>query len=126
MGLMAQFVDRLGVMYGGKLIEEGDTRETFRTPRHPYTQILIDSLPSFDEEPRLVKTSGAAAFAARAAARLRLPPALPEAIRPVRQRRAAYSRRSTASSASPACSTNRRGPDQASPVAARQAVESVS
>jgi peptide/nickel transport system ATP-binding protein len=58
MGLMAQFVDRLGVMYGGKLVEEGDTRETFRTPRHPYTQILIDSLPSFDEEPRLVKTSG--------------------------------------------------------------------
>lgn len=58
MGLMAQFVDRLGVMYGGKLVEEGDTHETFRTPRHPYTQILIDSLPSFDEEPRLVKTSG--------------------------------------------------------------------
>jgi len=58
MGLMAQFVDRLGVMYGGKLVEEGQTRETFRTPRHPYTQILIDSLPSFDEEPKLVKSLG--------------------------------------------------------------------
>jgi peptide/nickel transport system ATP-binding protein len=58
MGLMAQFVDRLGVMYGGKLVEDGETHETFRAPRHPYTQILIDSLPSFDEEPRLVKTSG--------------------------------------------------------------------
>jgi peptide/nickel transport system ATP-binding protein len=58
MGLMAQFVDRLGVMYGGKLVEDGETKEAFRAPRHPYTQILIDSLPSFDEEPRLVKTMG--------------------------------------------------------------------
>ncbi len=58
MGLMAQFVDRLGVMYGGKLVEDGETKEAFRSPQHPYTQVLIDSLPSFDEEPRLVKIPG--------------------------------------------------------------------
>jgi oligopeptide/dipeptide ABC transporter ATP-binding protein len=58
MGLMAQFVDRLGVMYGGKLVEDGETKDAFSTPRHPYTQVLIDSLPSFDEEPRLVKIPG--------------------------------------------------------------------
>ncbi len=60
MGLMAQFVDRLGVMYGGKLVENGVTNATFAGPLHPYTSVLIDSLPSFDEEPRLVKIAGAA------------------------------------------------------------------
>jgi oligopeptide/dipeptide ABC transporter ATP-binding protein len=58
MGLMAQFVDRLGVMYGGKLVEDGATRETFKEPLHPYTSILIDSLPSFDQESRLIKVPG--------------------------------------------------------------------
>lgn len=46
MGLMAQFVDRLGVMYGGKLVEIGPVADVFREPLHPYTQLLIASLPS--------------------------------------------------------------------------------
>ena len=46
MGLMAQFVDRLGVMYGGKLVEIGPVGDVFREPLHPYTQLLIASLPS--------------------------------------------------------------------------------
>jgi peptide/nickel transport system ATP-binding protein len=46
MGLMAQFVQRLGVMYAGRLMEVAPVREIFRRPRHPYTQMLISSLPS--------------------------------------------------------------------------------
>jgi peptide/nickel transport system ATP-binding protein len=46
MGLMAQFVQRLGVMYAGRLLEISPVREIFRRPRHPYTQLLISSLPS--------------------------------------------------------------------------------
>ena len=46
MGLMAQFVERLGVMYAGRLMEVSPVREIFRQPRHPYTQLLISSLPS--------------------------------------------------------------------------------
>jgi oligopeptide/dipeptide ABC transporter ATP-binding protein len=46
MGLMAQFVDRLGVMYGGKLVEVGTVEEIFTDPKHPYTQLLISSIPS--------------------------------------------------------------------------------
>jgi peptide/nickel transport system ATP-binding protein len=46
MGLMAQFVDRVGVMYGGKLVEVGPVRAIFKDPQHPYTQLLIKSLPN--------------------------------------------------------------------------------
>ncbi len=46
MGLMAQFVERLGVMYAGRLMEVSPVREIFNHPRHPYTQLLIQSLPS--------------------------------------------------------------------------------
>ena len=46
MGLMAQFVERLGVMYAGHLMEVSPMREIYHNPRHPYTQLLITSLPS--------------------------------------------------------------------------------
>jgi peptide/nickel transport system ATP-binding protein len=53
MGLMAKFVDRLGVMYGGKLVEVGPVRDIFLEPKHPYTQLLISSLPSLEEKSTL-------------------------------------------------------------------------
>jgi peptide/nickel transport system ATP-binding protein len=50
MGLMAQFVDRLGVMYAGRLVEIAPIREIITAPKHPYTQMLIASLPSLDRK----------------------------------------------------------------------------
>jgi peptide/nickel transport system ATP-binding protein len=50
MGLMAQFVDRLGVMYAGKLVEISPVRDVFTRPLHPYTRMLIASLPSFERK----------------------------------------------------------------------------
>ena len=50
MGLMAQFVDRLGVMYAGHLVEVAPVRDLFRKPLHPYTQLLIASLPSLERK----------------------------------------------------------------------------
>jgi oligopeptide/dipeptide ABC transporter ATP-binding protein len=50
MGLMAQFVDRLGVMYAGKLVEVSPVRDIFTQPLHPYTRMLIASLPSLDHK----------------------------------------------------------------------------
>jgi peptide/nickel transport system ATP-binding protein len=41
----ANLCDRLGIMYAGRLVEEGPVREMFRAPRHPYTRHLIASLP---------------------------------------------------------------------------------
>jgi peptide/nickel transport system ATP-binding protein len=50
MGLMAQFVHRLGVMYAGRLVEVSPVEEIFAEPLHPYTQLLIASLPSLEEK----------------------------------------------------------------------------
>jgi len=49
-GLMAQFVGRLGVMYAGKLVEVSPVPGVFTQPRHPYTQLLISSLPSLEQK----------------------------------------------------------------------------
>lgn len=53
MGLMAQSVDRLGVMYAGALVELAPIRTIFRNPMHPYTQLLIGSLPSMTHKEAL-------------------------------------------------------------------------
>ena len=50
MGLMAQFVGRMAVMYAGRLVELGAVREIFTEPLHPYTQLLISSLPVLDNK----------------------------------------------------------------------------
>lgn len=48
MGLMAQFVDRVGIMYAGRLVELGPVEDIFEKPQHPYTQLLIGTLPSLE------------------------------------------------------------------------------
>jgi peptide/nickel transport system ATP-binding protein len=48
LGLMAQFVDRLGIMYAGRLVELAPIRDIIAAPRHPYTRMLIESLPSLE------------------------------------------------------------------------------
>jgi peptide/nickel transport system ATP-binding protein len=48
MGLIAQFADTIGIMYAGKLVEFGPVEAIFENAQHPYTQALIQSLPSFE------------------------------------------------------------------------------
>jgi oligopeptide/dipeptide ABC transporter ATP-binding protein len=50
MGLVAQFVNRLGVMYAGRLVEVSPVRDIFTKSLHPYTQMLIASLPSLEQK----------------------------------------------------------------------------
>ena len=50
MGLMAQFADHVGVMYAGKLVEVGPVSDIFAQAQHPYSQLLMESLPSLDEK----------------------------------------------------------------------------
>jgi peptide/nickel transport system ATP-binding protein len=50
MGLTAQFADRVGIMYAGRLAEEGSVKDIFSEPQHPYSQLLIASLPSLEKK----------------------------------------------------------------------------
>jgi ABC-type dipeptide/oligopeptide/nickel transport system ATPase component len=50
MGLMAQFVDRLGVMYAGELVEVSPMEDVYAEPLHPYTRLLIACLPSLEQK----------------------------------------------------------------------------
>jgi peptide/nickel transport system permease protein len=44
-GVVAEMADRVLVMYAGRIVEEGDVRTIFRSPRHPYTRGLLGSIP---------------------------------------------------------------------------------
>ena len=45
LGIVAQTTQRIVVMYAGKVVEQAETEAIFKTPRHPYTQGLLRSLP---------------------------------------------------------------------------------
>jgi peptide/nickel transport system ATP-binding protein len=48
MGVVAETAQRVVVMYAGKVVEEADVDSLFESPRHPYTQGLIRSIPRID------------------------------------------------------------------------------
>jgi peptide/nickel transport system ATP-binding protein len=58
MGLMAQLVDRLAVMYAGNIVELAPVRAALKEPLHPYTQLLIESIPTIKERKPLKITEG--------------------------------------------------------------------
>jgi ABC-type dipeptide/oligopeptide/nickel transport system ATPase component len=45
-GVVAQMADDVAVMRNGEIVERGTVREVLKTPQHPYTRALLDSLPS--------------------------------------------------------------------------------
>jgi oligopeptide/dipeptide ABC transporter ATP-binding protein len=47
-GVVAGMADRIAVMYGGQIIEEGPTTDIFANPVHPYTKALLDAIPRID------------------------------------------------------------------------------
>ena len=47
LGLVARLCNRVGVLYAGRLVEEGPAREIFTDPRHPYTMGLLRCVPRF-------------------------------------------------------------------------------
>ena len=48
MNVVAHMVDKLGVMYGGRLVEFGTRQEVIDTPLHPYTKALLKAIPQID------------------------------------------------------------------------------
>ena len=50
LGVVARYAQRLYVMYAGRIVESGTSKEIFGTPRHPYTMALLACVPRLDEE----------------------------------------------------------------------------
>ena len=48
LGVVAETCDEVAVMYCGQIVENADVKTLFNSPKHPYTQGLIESIPSFD------------------------------------------------------------------------------
>ena len=55
LGVVAEFVDRVAVMYGGRIVEEAAVDDLFARPLHPYTQGLLASIPPIDGEVRQLR-----------------------------------------------------------------------
>ena len=54
LGVVARYADRVNVMYAGKIIEQGNARQIYHNPSHPYTLGLLHSVPRLDQ-PRKAK-----------------------------------------------------------------------
>ncbi len=50
LGLVARYAKRIYVMYAGRIVESGTTKDIFSQPRHPYTIGLLGCIPRLDEE----------------------------------------------------------------------------
>ena len=48
LGVVARYADRMNIMYAGKIIERGTSKEVYSNPRHPYTVGLLKSVPRLD------------------------------------------------------------------------------
>ena len=59
LAVVGNLVDRITVLYAGRVVEQGPAEAVLRAPRHPYTQGLIASIPSLhDRKPRLDQIPG--------------------------------------------------------------------
>jgi oligopeptide/dipeptide ABC transporter ATP-binding protein len=58
LGVVASMADHVAVMYLGKVVEYSDTRTIFKSPRHPYTKGLLNSLTQVGQKRRLIPIEG--------------------------------------------------------------------
>jgi peptide/nickel transport system ATP-binding protein len=49
LAVVRHMADRLGVMYLGRIVEQGPAEAIFRRPRHPYTRLLLDAIPDLEQ-----------------------------------------------------------------------------
>ena len=55
LGVVAQICDKMTVLYGGKVLEQGATADIIANPRHPYTQALLAASPRYDRPDQSLK-----------------------------------------------------------------------
>ena len=58
LGIVARLCDRVAVMYAGRIVETGTTRQIFNQPAHPYAKALLATLPSLESRKKRLLTVG--------------------------------------------------------------------
>jgi len=53
LAILSEVAEKIGVMYGGKMVEFGTSAEIYRDPKHPYTQGLLNSIPTLRKQKKL-------------------------------------------------------------------------
>jgi len=53
LAILSEISEKIGIMYGGKMVEFGTSAEIYRNPKHPYTQGLLASIPTLRKEKKL-------------------------------------------------------------------------
>ena len=46
LAVLSEIADKIGIMYGGHMVEFGSSEEIYKNPKHPYTQGLLESIPT--------------------------------------------------------------------------------
>ncbi len=46
LAVLSEIADKIGIMYGGHMVEYGSSEEIYKNPKHPYTQGLLESIPT--------------------------------------------------------------------------------
>lgn len=51
LAILSEIADKIGIMYGGQMVEFGSSFEIYKNPKHPYTQGLLKSIPTLHGDP---------------------------------------------------------------------------
>ena len=56
LAVLSEIADKIGIMYGGQMVELGSSKEIYKNPKHPYTQGLLESIPTLNGgNPKYIK-----------------------------------------------------------------------
>ncbi len=56
LAVLSEIADKIGIMYGGQMIEFGTSQQIYKNPRHPYTKGLLESIPTLHgKKPKFIK-----------------------------------------------------------------------
>ena len=56
LAVLSEIADKIGIMYGGQMIEFGTSQQIYKNPKHPYTKVLLESIPTLHgKKPKFIK-----------------------------------------------------------------------
>ena len=50
LAIISEIAEKIGIMYGGRMVEFGNSCDVYKNPKHPYTKALLESIPSIKKE----------------------------------------------------------------------------